>query len=160
MRKSIQTLLAFAVLAFYAFPVHAVEPQQQLPTDFITVRTASGQEYSYEVEMALTGGQQSSGLMGRTHMEDHEGMLFVFGDNGSRTFWMKDTLIPLDMIFIAHDGTINHIHHSAKPQDTSKITSDRPAMAVLEINGGLAGMLGIKEGDKVIHDIFRNNLAP
>ncbi len=151
-----------ALAAFVVFPACGQEttgqPVEYLPREALTIETAAGKDYVFEVEMALTGEQQARGLMHRTHMNSDAGMLFLFDGEGPRTFWMKDTLIPLDMIFIARDGTINHIHHSAKPQDKTHITSSHPAMAVLEINGGLSGTLGIKEGDKVIHKDFRNKI--
>lgn len=133
---------------------------QYLPRDVITIETKSGQDYIFEVEMATEGPDQARGLMYRTSLNNDSGMLFLFGGESQRTFWMKNTLIPLDMIFIAKDGTINHIHHNAKPQDETRITSGGEAMAVLEINGGLSGTLNINEGDKVLHQAFRNVLAP
>ena len=94
--------------------------------------------------------------MHRTEMADNAGMLFVFGDVAMRSFWMKNTLIPLDMLFIHSDGTIHHIHHNAKPQDLTSITSKYPSLAVLELNGGTADKMGIKEGDVVEHTYFKN----
>ncbi len=131
-----------------------------LPREMITVETKAGQDYLFEVEVAANGSDQSRGLMYRTHLNNDSGMLFLFDDEDDRSFWMKNTLIPLDMIFVGRDGVINHIHHNAKPQDDTRITAERPAMAVLEINGGLAGTLNIKEGDRIIHPAFRNVLAP
>lgn len=127
-----------------------------LPRETITVETQGGQDYNFDVEMATQGSEFARGLMYRTSLGSDAGMLFLFGNEGDRTFWMKNTLIPLDMIFIASDGTIRHIHHNAKPQDETRITSEGQAAAVLEINGGLSGALGIKEGDRVIHPAFRN----
>jgi hypothetical protein len=139
----------------------ATDQIHYLPRQSITIETKSGQDYTFDVEMAVNGEDQERGLMFRTQLNNDSGMLFLFDDEDSRTFWMKDTLIPLDMLFIAHDGTINHIHHNAKPQDETRITTDMPAMAVLEINGGLAGTLNIQEGDKVLHPAFRNvTVAP
>jgi uncharacterized membrane protein (UPF0127 family) len=81
-------------------------------------------------------------------------MLFDFYHEQKVSFWMKNTLIPLDMLFIAGDGTIRHIHANAKPLSTDTIPSEYPVRAVLEINGGTAALLGIKPGDKVKHPIF------
>jgi uncharacterized membrane protein (UPF0127 family) len=69
---------------------------------------------------------------------------------------MKNTLIPLDMVFIAGDGTVKHVHANAVPLSTDPIPSESPVRAVLEINGGSAKLLGIKPGDKVKHPIFGN----
>ena len=83
-------------------------------------------------------------------------MLFDFYQEMPVSFWMKNTLIPLDMVFIAGDGTVKHIHANAVPLSTDAIPSEFPVRAVLEINGGSAALLGIKPGDKVKHPIFGN----
>jgi uncharacterized membrane protein (UPF0127 family) len=167
MKNSLRALMVLAAAVFIApMPVSAGEVEitptdiRYLPRDVITIETKAGQDYIFEVEMATEGPDLARGLMHRTSLTNDSGMLFLFGGESQRTFWMKNTLIPLDMLFIAHDGTINHIHHNAKPQDETRITSDGEAMAVLEINGGLAGTLNINEGDKVLHPAFRNVLAP
>ena len=85
-----------------------------------------------------------------------DGMLFDFYQDAPVSFWMKNTLIPLDMVFIAGDGTIKHVHANAVPLSTDAIPSQFPVRAVLEINGGSARLLGIKPGDKVRHAIFGN----
>jgi len=83
-------------------------------------------------------------------------MLFDFYQDAPVSFWMKNTLIPLDMVFIGGDGTIRHIHANAVPLTTDPVPSEFPVRAVLEINGGSAKLLGIKPGDKVKHPIFGN----
>lgn len=137
---------------FYTKPVE----EYHFETDEISIQKADGENLFFDVELALTPRQQARGLMFRTEMEDHEGMLFMFNDVAMRSFWMKDTLIPLDMLFIHPDGTIHHIHHNAKPQDLTSITSKYPSEAVLELNGGTADKMDIKVGDKVVHPYFRN----
>ncbi len=128
-----------------------------MPRDTLVVQSADdGTEYLFHVEMALTKAHQEHGLMHRESMPDNAGMLFVFNGEAKRSFWMKNTLIPLDMIFIARDGTVKHIHHMAKPLDENGVTSRHPAFAVLEINGGLSDKYGITVGDKVLHERFRN----
>lgn len=126
----------------------------------LTIETQSNGPVVFHVELAVYPDEQERGLMHRTSMPEDAGMLFVFGTVEHRAFWMKNTLIPLDMIFISEDGTINHIHHSAKPLDLSKVTSEYPVKAVLEINGGVADKMGLAEGDKIIHPVFRNQLDP
>jgi uncharacterized membrane protein (UPF0127 family) len=133
---------------------------ETLPTEQITIETQKGEKYIFNVEMAMTGSQHSQGLMNREQLAEDSGMLFVFHSVGKRSFWMKDTLIPLDMLFIDEDGTINHIHPMAKPLDRSYITSDKESKAVLELGGGTAQKYGITDGDKIIHAVFRNDLAP
>lgn len=146
----------FLTLFMLALPACA---NDEMLHDQVTVRTAAGEEFYFNVEMALTRGEHARGLMNRTMLDDSAGMLFVFDGEAQRAFWMKDTLIPLDMLFISKDGTIHHIHPMAKPQDEANISSKGVSKAVLEINGGLSDKLGIKEGDKIIHSVFRNTLA-
>jgi len=134
--------------------------KNEMMRDRVMIRNQNGEEFYFYVEMAVTPGQQEKGLMDREVLPEEEGMLFVFNSVRKRSFWMKNTLIPLDIIFLDVDGTINHIHHNAKPQDRALITSKRPAKAVLEVNGGMADRLGFKEGDVVYHPAFRNVLAP
>ena len=147
-------LLAFFVLAAPA----SLRANDEMLHDQVMIRTEAGEEFYFNVEMALTGSEHARGLMNRSVLEQGSGMLFVFSGEAQRSFWMKDTLIPLDMLFLSHDGSIHHIHQMAKPQDKTQISSKRPSKAVLEINGGLADQLGIKAGDKVIHSVFRNKL--
>ena len=119
----------------------------------LTIVTRS-RAIKFDVEMALTEPQREHGLMFRKELGPYEGMLFDFYHEQKVSFWMKNTLIPLDMLFIAGDGTIRHIHANAKPLSTDTIPSEYPVRAVLEINGGTAALLGIKPGDKVKHPIF------
>jgi uncharacterized membrane protein (UPF0127 family) len=115
-----------------------------------------GRELKFEVDMATNDAERSHGLMFRKSLGPYEGMLFDFHQELPVSFWMKNTLIPLDMIFIAADGTIRHIHSNAVPLSTDTIPSQFPVRGVLEINGGSAKLLGLKPGDKVKHPIFGN----
>lgn len=124
--------------------------------DGIVILKEDGERLNFDVEMAVTPRQLAYGLMNRTEMPENAGMLFVFNNVEKRSFWMKDTLIPLDMLFLHADGRIHHIHHNARPQDLTGITSEAPSKAVLELNGGAADKMGIKEGDRVLHRLFRN----
>ena len=148
-----------AALCFFALSPHADETHKIKfhPLDLmVTIKTKEDKTYRFDVELALRPGEQEKGLMNRASLPETNGMLFVFNNNQRRTFWMKDTLIPLDIIFITEDGRIDHIHSNAQPLDRSFITSGRESWAVLEINGGLADKLGIEEGDIVYHPVFRN----
>jgi len=120
------------------------------------VVVAGGREIKFEVELALNDAERSRGLMYRDKLGPYDGMLFDFYQDAPVSFWMKNTLIPLDMLFIAGDGTIKSIHANAVPHSTETIPSQFPVRAVLEINGGSAKLLGIKPGDKVLHPIFGN----
>ena len=113
-------------------------------------------EIKFDVDLALNDVERARGLMFRDKLGPYEGMLFDFYQEAPVSFWMKNTLIPLDMLFIAGDGTIKHIHANATPLSTDTIPSEYPVRAVLEINGGSARLLGIKPGDKVKHPIFGN----
>lgn len=126
----------------------------------LTIQTASGKRYDFKVELADTPTKSMHGLMNRKSMPDRNGMLFLFFDGErERSFWMKNTLIPLDIIFIRSDGTIHRVHDSAKPLDETVIKSKGDVCCALELNGGTAKMLEIKAGDVVTHRAFRNNLA-
>jgi uncharacterized membrane protein (UPF0127 family) len=104
------------------------------------------------VELANSPAEQAHGLMGRDHMAAGHGMLFVFRDSAPRTFWMKDTLIPLDMLFFDAGGRLVAIQADAKPcqADPCKLyPSGVPARYVLELNAGTAARLGVRKGDVI-----------
>lgn len=122
----------------------------------LTIETASGERH-FTVELAVTGAQHQRGLMFREQMATHAGMLFLFGDRAHRSFWMKNTLLSLDILFIDEGGRIMKVHHRAVPGSLDSITSDHPVVAVLEINGGLARRMGIKAGDIVRHPALGND---
>lgn len=115
----------------------------------LTIRTARG-DVAYRVEVARTAQEQSRGLMYRTSLPDHGGMIFPIQPPREASFWMKNTYIPLDMIFIRADGTIARIAANAVPEDLSPVESGEPVAAVLEIAGGGAAANGIAEGDVVV----------
>jgi len=120
----------------------------------LVVVVAGGREIKFDVELALTEIERARGLMFRKQLGPYEGMLFDFQREAPVSFWMKNTLIPLDMIFIAADGTVRHVHANAVPLSTESIPSQFPVRGVLEINGGSARLLGIKPGDRIRHEIF------
>lgn len=131
-----------------ANPVLAKEP--------LFIDSLSG-THNFQVEMAVTPEEQSRGLMFRMDIGAEEGMLFPFDRSRQASFWMKNTFISLDMLFIARDGTIANIAAQTKPQTLESYTSGRRRVkAVLEIRGGLAKELGIKAGDTVHHKVFGN----
>ncbi len=114
---------------------------------------------SFEVEVAKDQKTRTKGLMGRSSLPADEGMLFLFDVEQEGAFWMKNTLIPLDMIFIKADGTILSVHSMAQPHSLKVIKSGGLVKAGLEINGGLAKKLGIKPGQTVTNKSLRNHLA-
>lgn len=119
----------------------------------LLIKTSHG-VYQFNVELALTDPQRKVGLMGRKLLPHDQGMLFIFEQSGILKFWMKDTLIPLDMIFMDENGEIVHIINNAAPCfaaedfDCPKYGADDSARYVLEINGGMSAKLGISVGDK------------
>lgn len=112
---------------------------------------SAGGKYHFAVELATKLDQQEQGLMFRRTLAPDAGMLFLYDGDHEIQMWMKNTLIPLDMIFIKADGTISHIAERAVPQSLAIIGSGGPARAVLELNGGTAARLGLKPGDRVLY---------
>jgi uncharacterized membrane protein (UPF0127 family) len=109
----------------------------------------------FAVEMAVTPEQQAKGLMFRRELPEGRGMLFDFGQEQPTSFWMKNTYIPLDMIFIRGDGRIAKIAENTVPLSEALISSGGPVRAVLEVIGSTAKKFGIAPGDRVAHAIFR-----
>jgi len=148
-------LLLGAPLALVACQASAQESEIKFERSSLVI-AAGGRDIKFEIELALNDAQRSRGLMYRKRLGAYEGMLFDFYQEMPVSFWMKNTLIPLDMIFIAADGTVKHVHANAVPLSTDAVPSRFPVRAVLEINGGSAALLGIKPGDKVKQAIFGN----
>jgi uncharacterized membrane protein (UPF0127 family) len=123
------------------------QAQPVLPAIPLKIATAKGVLH-FRVELARTGEQQEIGLMFRTAVPAHGGMLFPMEPEREATFWMKNTVIPLDMVFIRRDGTIARIT-TAKELTTSIDDSGEPVIAVLELGAGRAAGYGIREGDRV-----------
>ena len=121
----------------------------------LTIDTASGAHH-FSIELALSPEQQAQGLMFRRSLAADAGMLFDFGAARPASFWMRNTLIPLDMVFIDAEGHIADIHERAVPLSEDPIESKVPVRAVLEVNGGTVSRLGIKLGDVVHYAIFGN----
>jgi|GEM_PF-576929 len=126
----------------------------------LTIRASTGEDIDYRLALALTPKEQSKGMMNRNFMPTDFGMLFVFEEPYVHGFWMKNVLVPLDMLFIADDGRIHHIHAMAEPLALDSIRANDPSRAVLEIAGGQAAERGIKVGDYVMHDAFKAPQAP
>jgi hypothetical protein len=113
----------------------------------LTIHSANG-DHHFTVEVAETPQQQERGLMFRRALDPDRGMIFPYAPPQEVGFWMKNTLIPLDMVFIRADGTIARIA-TARPLDETNVPSGEPVAMVLEIRGGRAAELGIREGDAV-----------
>ncbi len=115
------------------------------------LHTAKG-DFKFNIEIAQTEAEREKGLMFRTALAPDAGMLFVYPNEQQVSFWMQNTLIPLDMLFIGADGTVKTIHVNARPLDTTPIPSQVPVQFVLEIAGGRAGEIGLKAGDRFEND--------
>ncbi|MCA0043571.1 DUF192 domain-containing protein [Celeribacter litoreus] len=121
--------------------------------------TGDGQETRFSVEIADDAGERSLGLMHREEMARGHGMLFLYEEPQPVAFWMANTLIPLDMIFVDHRGVVVKVHENAVPLDRTPIPGGDSIFAVLEINGGLAKPLGIGPGDVLRHPGFGSDAA-
>ena len=129
-------------------PAEAVDSRAQtgLREVPLTIRSKNAVHH-FTVEVAATPEQQERGLMFRRTLADDRGMIFPYEPPQQVAFWMKNTLIPLDILFIRSDGTIARITN-AEPMDITPLPSGEPIVAVLEIRGGRAKELGIREGDR------------
>lgn len=134
----------------------ATKPQAELPKEKLVIVTKGGQRHELNVEMALTPEQQTTGLMFRTSVPADGGMLFDWGGPRESLMWMRNTVSPLDMVFINADGTIRRIAEDTVPQSLATIDSGGPVRATLELAAGSARRLGIHAGDKVEQRIFGN----
>ena len=145
MVKSAVMALLFFTLASAA----QAQQQQTFTSEPLQIETAGGKSHDFTVELALNNAQREQGLMFRKSMPPENGMLFNFGEPRDVAMWMRNTLIPLDMLFIGRDGRITHIHENAVPHSEAIISSRGPVNFVLELNGGAAKRYGIKPGDIV-----------
>ena len=149
----VRLLGALAFLVFLAasasLSTRAGEPNS------LEIITSTG-HHAFQVEIADNDASRERGLMDRRYMAADHGMLFEFPSDAPQSFWMKDTYIPLDMIFISPAGVVTHIVANAEPLSERVIPSGGPCMAVLELNGGVAASIGLKLGDKVRHPFFKS----
>lgn len=136
-----------------AFPA-AAEDDITFARDILDVVTADNLSWTFHVDLAVTPQQRSRGLMFRRTMADDEGMLFLYTREAPRSFWMKNTYLPLDIIFLDRHGVIVSIAADARPLDEATIPSGAPAAGVLEVLAGTSRRLGLEPGDRVIHRAF------
>lgn len=113
--------------------------------------------HQFDVDLAITLAERSKGLMFRRRMAKNVGMLFDFGSEQDVSMWMRNTYIPLDMIFAREDGTIHHIAVQTEPHSEQTISSGGPVRYVLEINGGLTSKLDISAGDQLQHELIETD---
>ena len=129
--------------------------EEQLLSKLEPVTIASADDaHMFTVEIADTDALRARGLMFRQRLPEDRGMLFDFGTVREVAMWMKNTYIPLDMLFIRADGSIAYIAENTVPKSEDVIGVREPVLAVLELAGGTTRRLGIRSGDKVYHRIF------
>jgi uncharacterized protein len=140
--------VAFALVAV-AFPAAArAASPPSLPVETITIDTKAG-PHTFSVEVAADDESRERGLMYRMAMAPDAGMLFDFHTPQPVSFWMENTVLPLDMLFVRADGTIARIKANATPYSRENIPSGEPIEVVIELNAGRAAALGIAEGARV-----------
>jgi uncharacterized membrane protein (UPF0127 family) len=154
LRRSILSVLAALAAGRAAAQPGVDRPQPRLPTERMVIVARDGRRHEFTVEMALTPEQQTIGLMFRTAVPPNEGMIFDWGAPRESSMWMRNTLVPLDMLFIAADGRIHRIAERTVPLSLTPIGSGGPVRATLELQGGITERLDIRVGDRVLHRMF------
>ena len=147
MKRHTQRLVAALFMIFVGFDAAATEPGN------LEIVTSSG-AHRFIVEVATSEEARARGLMFRRELGRKAGMLFDYSYEQPVSMWMKNTFIPLDMLFIANDGRIINIAQRTVPHSLRPISATRPARAVLEVVAGTAERLNIKVGDRIRHGIF------
>ena len=138
-------LAALAAVAC-ASPKSSEPPARPVPR--VIVETASGR-HAVSVEVVRSDADRARGLMNRTKLDPEAGMLFVFEASDDHSFWMKNTFLPLDMIFVDEQGRVAGVLERVPPLTTEPRTIGRPSRYVLEVNGGWAAAHGVRRGDPV-----------
>ncbi len=143
-------LASTALLAPASRADSAAAAQPELAKEHLSIVGRDGTRHEFDVEVATTGQQQETGLMFRPTVPAAGGMLFDWGDVRESQMWMKNTLAPLDMVFIERDGTIHHIAENTVPRSLAVIDSHGAVAATLELQAGITQKLDIRVGDKVV----------
>ena len=147
-------LSALAALASIGAPAEAVLDLASFPRSKLTVESAQG-AHAFDVWIADNEDRQRQGLMYVRDLPASQGMLFVNPEPRQSSFWMKNTYIPLDMLFIDARGKIVAIFADRKPLSLTPVGPSAPVLAILELRGGEAAARGIRKGDRVVHPAFR-----
>jgi uncharacterized protein len=155
-RRRLLALLAVIAPAARAQPSNPTGPQPELPKEKLVILTRDGVRHEFNVEMATAPDQQTVGLMFRPSVPADGGMLFDWGFPHASQMWMRNTIAPLDMVFINADGTIRSIAENTVPESLAVIDSRGPVRATLELAAGTTARLDIRVGDKVEQRIFGN----
>lgn len=147
-------LCSACVVATGTVAISQLRRLQTFEKSKLAIETGAGR-HDFTVEIARHQGQQAQGLMFRRKLAADAGMLFLYRRSRPASMWMKNTYIPLDMIYIDRMGTIVGYHERAVPGSLEVITSQKPVSAVLEVNSGTVSRLKIAVGDKVVHPAFQ-----
>jgi uncharacterized membrane protein (UPF0127 family) len=135
---------------FFALVLLAEASGFAASTGTLVLKTETG-DHNFNIEVATTNEERALGLMFRRSLPENSGMLFLYDPPQPAAMWMKNTLIPLDMVFISADGTVHRVEANTEPFSTALIPSEGPVVGVLELNAGEADKIGLKRGDKVIY---------
>lgn len=145
--------LTFGRAALFCLSTTPLLAQSVCRSDEVVI-TGPETQARFSIEIADDAGERALGLMNRPEMPRAHGMLFVYEKPQPVSFWMANTLIPLDMIFVDQRGVVTRVHEEAVPLDRTPIEGGDAVYAVLEINGGLTRALGIRPGDQLRHPAF------
>jgi uncharacterized membrane protein (UPF0127 family) len=152
-RSLLGALLVVLAAFLLAGGINAAAPSVSFEETSLTIDAKSGR-FEFQVELAASPEQRSQGLMFREDLAEDRGMLFDFGKPQQASMWMRNTYVPLDMLFIAGDGRITQIAMDTQPLSDAVIASREPVRAVLELRAGVTARLGIEPGDRVVHPLF------
>ncbi len=156
MRRRHLFVLFALTLPAQSWAADTTQPQPELPKEKLIIVARDGTQHVFNVEMALTSDQQTVGEMFRPRVPEDGGMLFDWGTPRESQMWMRNTLAPLDMIFISSDGSIRSIAENTVPESLAVISSRGDVRATLEVAAGTAARLNIRVGDHVRQRIFGN----
>ncbi|MGI9264782.1 MAG: DUF192 domain-containing protein [Gammaproteobacteria bacterium] len=151
----IASILIVLIFALHTLTLASGIPDHLQMSD-LAIETDAGDRYEFVVYQAETPADRSRGLMYVDNLDEKEGMIFDTGNNLMASIWMKNTPIPLDVLFLTASGHISSIEEDLVPYSRKTVHSREPVRAVLEINGGLCRKLDIKPGDQVLHHYFNN----
>ncbi len=156
--RALVLFVSFQVLVLAGLAGQGARAAESCAPDVLFLRGPWG-EARFSVELADDAAERARGLMYRESLGASQGMLFVYDRPGAPAFWMKNTLIPLDMLFITATGEVQAVHSMAVPGDLTPISGGQGIQYVLEIKGGMAGLLGVTPGSQMRHPSVDQDLA-
>jgi len=125
---------------------------EEFGRDVLIISTADSGCYRFDIHLAIDNNQQRRGLMHIRNLPEWSGMLFIYRSAGMKSMWMKNTYVPLDILFARADGSVSSVTANTEPQSLESISSVEPVNYVLELNAGTAARLGIGEGSRLVLD--------